>query len=144
MATYFALFEPERKAGGYSVHFPDLPFGATQGENLAEAEDMAQDLLKCILGELIRRGEPIPASRKHTGTHFREIHLGALEAAKVALHLAFQQSGLSKAELGRRAGIAKPNIDRLFDLDHASRLDQLESAFGALGKRLEIAVTEAA
>jgi hypothetical protein len=37
-----------------------------------------------------------------------------------------------------------PQVDRLLDLRHASRLDQLEAAFRALGKQLFIQVCEAA
>ena len=35
-------------------------------------------------------------------------------------------------------------VDRLLDLRHASRLDQLEGAFRALGKQLSVQVSEAA
>jgi antitoxin HicB len=37
-----------------------------------------------------------------------------------------------------------PQVDRLLDLLHNSRLDQLEAAFRALGKRIGISVEEAA
>jgi len=49
-----------------------------------------------------------------------------------------------KAELARRLGIPKANIDRLFDLRHRSRLDQIEAAFKALGKEIRIEVRAAA
>jgi antitoxin HicB len=51
---------------------------------------------------------------------------------------------VSKAELGRRLNCHMPQVDRLLDLRHASRLDQLEAAFHALGKQLSIQVSEAA
>jgi antitoxin HicB len=35
-------------------------------------------------------------------------------------------------------------VDRLLDLRHASRLDQLEAAFRVLGKRLTLEIREAA
>ena len=38
----------------------------------------------------------------------------------------------------------KPQVDRLLDLLHASRLDQLEAAFRVLGKRLAVGIREAA
>jgi antitoxin HicB len=37
-----------------------------------------------------------------------------------------------------------PQIDRLLDLRHASRLDQLEAAFRALGKQISVEIREAA
>jgi hypothetical protein len=37
-------------------------------------------------------------------------------------------------------GIAKSNLDRLFDLQHQSRFGQIEAAFAALNKRLWLEV----
>jgi hypothetical protein len=48
-----------------------------------------------------------------------------------------------KAELARRMGIHKQQVDRLLDIDHASRIEQLEAAFSALQMRLIIAVQHA-
>lgn len=68
----------------------------------------------------------------------------ALESAKVELYRAFLASGIRKSELARRLGIAKTNVDRLFALNRKSRFDQIEKAFAALGKRLDIEVRDAA
>jgi antitoxin HicB len=67
-----------------------------------------------------------------------------MQAAKAELYREFLTSGIRKAELARRLGIPKTNVDRLFDLRHQSRLDQIEAAFRALGKVLSIEVRDAA
>ena len=54
MEPYLALFEPDRKAGGYVVTFPDFGYGATQGETEGEAMEMAQDLLLLTIGDYVR------------------------------------------------------------------------------------------
>lgn len=41
--VYPAVFSPLEKQPGYCVTFPDLPGCVTQGANLAEAVEMAQD-----------------------------------------------------------------------------------------------------
>jgi antitoxin HicB len=51
---------------------------------------------------------------------------------------------VTKAELARRMGQPKQQVERLFDLRRASRMDQIERAFAALGKRLAIEVQNAA
>jgi len=51
---------------------------------------------------------------------------------------------VGKAALARRLGWHMPQVDRLLDLRHASRLDQLEQAFRALGKHVSIEIREAA
>ena len=67
-----------------------------------------------------------------------------MAAMKAALYNAFRASGLTKAELARRLGIPKTTVDRLFDFENHSRLDQMEAAFRALGKKLGIAISNAA
>ncbi len=144
MVTYPALFEPDRKAGGFVVTFPDFRYGVTQGEKLAEAVEMAQDLLEGLLSDLIEQGEDLPKPSKRRGRHYRLVSLPALQSAKIELYRAFHASSLRKAEFARRIGIAKSNLDRLFDLKHRSRFDQLESAFAALNKHIWVEVRDAA
>ena len=61
----------------------------------------------------------------------------AVDALKTA-------ASVGKAELARRLHCHLPQVDRLLKLSHASRLDQLEQAFLALGKRLTLALEDAA
>jgi antitoxin HicB len=144
MEAYLALFEPDRKAGGYVVTFPDFGYGVTQGETEAEALEMAQDLLMLTIGDYIRESRQLPEPRRHRGSKFRPVLLPALQSAKVDLYTAFLESRLRKAEFARRAGIPKTHVERLFSLRHQSRLDQIESAFAALGKRLHVEARNAA
>jgi antitoxin HicB len=105
---------------------------------------MAADALAVMIREQIRKGETIPAPSRPRGRRFRGIALPALQAAKVELYQAFRASGLRKADLARRLRMSKGNIDRLFELNHNSRLDQIEAALRALGKQLTIRVSDAA
>ena len=68
------------------------------------------------------------------------VRLPALQGPKAELYRLFLATGVCKAELARRMGIPKANVDRLFDLRHGSRLDQVEAAFHALGKEIRIEV----
>ena len=144
MDHYLALFEPDPKAGGYTVTFPDFGYGATQGETDEEAMHMAQDLLMLTIGDYIREGRPLPAPSRRRGAKFRSVPLTALQSAKIDLYAAFLASGLKKAEFARRIGIPKTHIERLFSLRHHSRLDQIEAALASLGKRLHVEVRDAA
>jgi antitoxin HicB len=105
---------------------------------------MAADAIRTMIRELIRQGEEIPRPSRPRGRKYRMIRLAALDAAKAELYMAFLASGIRKAELARRLGIPKTTVDRLFDLDRHTRLDQIEAAFAALGKRLSIEISDAA
>ena len=140
---YFALFEPAAE-GGFVITFPDFGWGVSQGDTERDANEMAAALLQTIVQEHIRNGEPLPKARKRRGRNFRPVALPALQAAKARLYREFCAAGIRKAELARRLKIPQPNIDRLFDLGHNSRLDLIDSAFRALGKQLVIDVQDAA
>jgi antitoxin HicB len=144
MEPYLALFEPDHETGGYVVTFPDFGYGVTQGETDEEAMEMAQDLLMLTIGDYIRESRPLPTPRRHRDSKFRSVALPALQAAKVDLYSTFMESGLKKAELARRIGIPKTHIERLFSLRHHSRLNRIEAAFAALGKRLHVEARNAA
>jgi len=139
-----ALFEPDNEKGGFVVTFPDFPWGVTQGDTEEEAIEMATDAIALVINELIKRGEEIPHKSKARGRKYRIIRLPALQAAKTELYRTFSASGIRKSELARRLNIPKTVVDRLFDLSHKSRLDQIEAAFRALGKRLTVQIDEAA
>jgi antitoxin HicB len=64
--------------------------------------------------------------------------------AKLAIYQAMRAPGLSQAALAERLGCDPRQVRRLLDLDHRSRLDQLEAALAALGKRLVLDVEDAA
>lgn len=139
-----ALFEPDTEKGGFVVTFPDFPWGVTQGDSEEEAMEMAADAIAMVINELIKRGQEIPRQSKVRGRKYRIVRLPALQAAKTELYRAFSASGIRKSELARRLGIPKTVVDRLFDLSHNSRLDQVEAAFRVLGKRINLQIEEAA
>ena len=139
---YAALFEPARE-GGFVITIPDFGWGVSQGDTEEEAREMAAALLQTLVQEHIRRGEALPRPAKRRGRKYRFVSLPALQGAKAELYMAFLGSGIRKAELARRLGIPKTTVDRLFNLDNHTRLDQMEAAFAALGKRLSIEISDA-
>jgi antitoxin HicB len=70
--------------------------------------------------------------------------LPALATAKVLLYRAMREAGSGKSELARQLGWQDALVDRLLDLNHPSPLDQIETALAALGKRLDIRMSDAA
>ena len=53
-----------------------------------------------------------------------------------SLHM--KDEGVGKAELARRLGWHLPQVDRVLDVNHRSRLDRMDAALGAIGRRLEV------
>ena len=140
---YSALFEPAEE-GGFVITFPDFGWGVSQGDDEEDAREMAADAICTMIQHHIQHAEPLPRPTKRHGRKYRMIRLPALQGAKAELYRQFLASGLRKSELARRLGIPKANVDRLFNINHQSRLDQIEAAFRALGKELTIHVRDAA
>lgn len=135
---YPAQLEPDDN-GTLLVTFPDLPEGATFGVDEDEALLHAVDALLTAAAARIDDREDIPAPSPVTGD-LRPVELPALASAKILLYQAMRANRVGKAELARRLGWHLPQVDRLLNLDHASRLDQIEMAARALGKHLEVSL----
>ena len=129
--------------GTMRVEFPDVPEANTFGEDADEALMQAVDALESALSMYVedRRDIPKPSPVKARG---KGVILPALTEAKLALYSTMRANRVGKAELARRLNCHLPQVDRLLDLLHASRLDQLEAAFRVLGKRLDVEIREAA
>ncbi len=143
MHHYSARFELDRPSGSYTVTFPDFDWGVTQGDDLDDAMEMARDLLKILLDDCIRNRKILPVpSRRGRGYH--AVSLRAIEEAKIALYAAVREAGLRNADLARRLRQPVAHVRRLLDLRRRSKMDELEAAFGALGKSIEIEIRSAA
>jgi antitoxin HicB len=123
--------------GGFVVNFPDFPEGWSQGETREEAIAQAADLLETMVANYMAEGWDLPEPSRPAVRPL--VPLAPLVAAKAELYRAMRKAGISKAELARRIGISPQQAQRLFDIRHASRLDQIESAMRTLGRRLVVA-----
>ena len=125
------------------VFFPDVPGAITFGDDEDEALMRAVDALETMFIAYIGGRQDIPKpSRSRKGQ--QTVTLPTLSAAKVSLYQTMREQGVRKAELARRLHRDFRQIDRLLDLRHHSRLDQIDAALAALGKRLEIGLRDAA
>ena len=138
MFDYPVSFEAQPE-GGFVVTFPDVPEAITQGEDVEEALLYAVDALETALSFYVDGRKPLPTPSKPAGEQ-KTVRPGALEVAKLGLYQAMTEQGMRKAELARRLGWHMPQVDRLFDVRHASRFDQIEAAARALGRRIQVSV----
>ena len=124
--------------GRVLVSFPDVPGALTYGDDRDEALTRAVDALATVFGALMKDRAPIPRpSPRRRGP---AVTLPPLMGAKVELYTAMLDQQIGKAELGRRLHWHLPQVDRVLNMTHASRVDQLEHALEAVGKRLELHV----
>ncbi len=133
MFDYPVILTPDD--GTVLLTFVDVPEAITFGVDAADALVQAVDALETALSFYVNARKPLPIpSRPKRGQ--KRVRPSALECAKLGVYQAMTDQGMRKAELARRLGWHVPQVDRLFDLRHASKFEQLETAAAVLGKRL--------
>lgn len=140
MLGYRIKLEPDDN-GTVLVTCPALPEVTTFGKDKADAMRRAVDAIEEALAARIAESEEIPEGHQR-GPNL--VRLPVLSVLKVTLYRQLRASGVTRAELSRRLGWKRESVDRLFRLDHASRLEQLEAAFAALGQAVTVSIHAAA
>ena len=129
MLDYPVILTPDQ--GAILVTFPDVPEAITFGATIDEALLHAVDALETGLSFYVEARKPLPEASVRP--ELPTVRPSVLEGVKLAIYREMTLQGIRKADLARRLGWKAPQVDRLFDLSHASRLDQLEAAAKALG-----------
>jgi antitoxin HicB len=124
------------------VDFPDFPEAHTFGDDEADALRRAEDALATVIDAYIKARRDIP--RPSVPPRGPYVAVPPLIEAKVAVYRAMRARKVGKAELARRLGWHLPQVDRVLDVRHNSRLDQLDAAAAAVGKRLVVTVRDVA
>lgn len=141
MLKFPARFEPD-PAGGYTVTFRDVPEAITQGDSMDEAQAMAADALVTAMDFYFEDGRPVPSPSARQDGEI-DVALSPSVGAKVLLLNLFVQSNQRPVDLARAMGVKPQEVTRILDLHHATKIDTLADAFGALGYRLELKVSKA-
>ena len=119
---------------------PDFPELTTFGDDPEEAIARAVDALEEAIAARIHDRRDVPApSRGDTYAI-----LPTLTSVKVMLYQGMRDQGVGKAELARRLGWHMPQVDRVLDVQHRSRLDMMDAALGAIGRQLHVSATSTA
>ena len=113
---------------------PDFPELNTFGMDREEAIARASDALEEAIAARIHDGIDIPFPSKGQDVAV----LPTLTAVKVMLYRGMREQGIGKAELARRLGWHLPQVDRVLDVQHNSRMDQMDAAMGAIGRNLYV------
>jgi len=117
---------------------PDFPEVTTFGEDNDDALLHAVDALEEAIAARIAHRQDLPYPSKGDTV----AALPSQIAVKVLLYQSMREQHMTKAKLARALNWHGPQVDRLFDVRHASRLDQFDSAFNALGFSLVIDVKQ--
>lgn len=140
--SYPAVFRPDENDRPV-VSFLDFPEAHTDGKDMQDAFEEAIDCLGSAIAFRMARKLPVPrpSPLKRGG---RRVPVPLWIAGKLALYLALRERGINNSELARKLGVRETVIRRMLDPDHDTRLEKLQAALEALGKRIVVAVADAA
>ncbi len=117
---------------------PDFPELTTFGDDRQEALARSVSALEEAIAARMHDSEDVPVPSVGDVC----VTLPTLTAVKVILYQGMRDQNIGKAELARRLGWHLPQVDRAMDVEHHSRLDRMDMALGAIGKRLVVKTEE--
>ncbi len=126
-----------RSEGFLVVSFPDIPEAHTQGVDRAEALAMAKEALELSLEFYFDDMRPVPMPSKPKRGQ-AVVELAPSVAAKVLLLNEMLRQKVRPIDLARRLGTTKQEVNRLTNLRHPTKIDRIDAALRALGKRLYV------
>lgn len=118
----------------------DFPLMHSVGDTQAEALEEAITGLTTAIAIEIDERRPVPAGSAPQAGEFL-VALPVLVTMKAALHNAMIETGTRKADLARKLGQKQPQIDRLLDVEHSSRIETVELALRHLNRTASVTIT---
>jgi antitoxin HicB len=137
-ASYTIMLSTD-ESGAFRARIRELPEATAAGETAEDAIEQAQGAALRALMARMSSHRDIPAGQADAADG-RSVRLPLLAGLKLALYREMRAQGVRKIDLARLLGWHPPQIDRLLDLTHGSRLEQIESGFRALGRTLAFSV----
>jgi len=135
-----ATDETESVAPVWLVTVPAFPEVTTFGDTQSDARTNGLKAIEEAISARMSDSEDIPAPHAKFAEASRCVEISALTYLKIALYTICRAKAVTRAELARRLGWHREQVDRLFRLDHKSQLDQLESAFKAVGETIQFSL----
>jgi antitoxin HicB len=123
----------------FLVTCPAFPEVTSFGDDAASSRAAARLAIEEAIAARLKAGADLPApdDAGMLAGKAMAVVTSLLTDLKVDLYRALRSSGLTRAELARRLDWSRTSVDRLFDPDHASRLEQIEAAMEILGYRID-------
>ncbi|TNV22036.1 hypothetical protein FH968_03920 [Buttiauxella sp. B2] len=143
MFKYPATVSFDKDTEQYEISFRDFNNLHSVAFTEDDIELEARDALTVMIGDLVDSRVPVPEPSVAMADDI-VIHLPVLTCLKAALHNAMINTGTRKADLARKLNQKGPQIDRLLDVNHASKVETLEQALYLLGYEVSVSISRTA
>ena len=141
--SFPATLTPDLEDGGFVVTFRDLPEAITQGDTLEECLAEAADCLEEAIAARIDDNLTIPMpSKLENGDKL--VSLSLQMTLKSAVYLAMREAGVSAGKLAEIMNVDEKVVQSILDPGLEIELPAVERVLTALGKRVEIQLSQTA
>lgn len=124
--------------GQVGASFKDVPEANTCANSLHEAMEHAKDALIVALSGYQDQHRPIPKPSR--AARHPLVSLPMRVALKLAIYSAMLERDLTQQQLADLLKCDPRQVRRLLDLDHESKLSQLEAALDLFGLQAEVEI----
>jgi antitoxin HicB len=131
-----------QEAGAFVVTVRDLPEVVTTGDDLKEALSLAADAIEVAIAGRMEDDMELPAPTPPLEGELL-VALPPAPSAKAAVYGAWKATGITKSELARRLGRTETEARRILNPRHNTKIEHLDEAARALGKRLFVGIEAA-
>ena len=144
---YPAILERDDN-GTLLITCPVLPEVTTFAEGESDWQEHARDAIEEAIAARMNSWADVPLPEGdgifvHDGPLQRRfVELSLQTDLKLMLFRSCKQAGVSRADLARRLSWHREQVDRLFRLDHASRIDQIDAAIRAIGMTFAVDIVD--
>lgn len=129
----------EKDGQTFMARFVDIPEALTCGDTYEEALQEAQDALLTAFEFYFEDQRPVPMPSPLEDRTY--VTVPASIWAKVLLLNTMLTERVTQAELAKRIGSRKQEMQRIINLGHNTKIDTLNKALEAMGKHLNISVS---
>lgn len=139
MVWYKLVIQPDEDT--WFVTSEDFPEVTSFGRTTEEACHNGRSSIEEAIAGRIADGKDIPHPMMDTDGKGHFVEVPMMVYLKSALYMIMRGKGMTRADLQRALGWPhREQIDRLFRLEHQTKLDAIQEAFKALGAPLRIDV----
>lgn len=131
----------DNKEGGFVLTFRDVPEIVSEIWSIDELEKTGADAL--ITGADMyyetKQMFPEPSALQENEVL---VSLPISAVVKILLHNAMLLANIRPSDLAKRMGKLPQEVNRIIDLKHKTKIDTIQDAFKAIGKDLNVSITD--
>ena len=134
------LLEVEKDGDALVISMPAIPEFNAVAYSDDDINTQSLEAFELALDFYTETKRPIPLGENVNSANY-SLSVPTTLTAKIYLYNEWLNSKQTKTELALKVGTPKQNFNRLFDFKYKSKIETIESALAAMGRRLDLTLS---